>query len=316
MVESEGVKIKRQIIPYLAPMLKKILSSLEDKDYAMLEEIRLRCGKPLLLRVGEEDYTVDYQGQLSSEIQKGYHVSEEDICRTIASVSDNSIYAFEEEIRRGFITIPGGNRIGLAGQVVMQGNNVKTIADFSSICFRVVREIKNCAQPLIPYICISKTVLNTLIISPPRCGKTTILRDLARIISTGTPLVSSMNVVIVDERSEIAGSYKGIPQLDVGPCTDVLDSCPKAIGMMMAIRSLSPQVIITDEIGRKEDVEAILECVNSGVSVISSVHARNLDELEKRPLLKELLKLGAFRVGIVISRRNGPGTLEKIIRWE
>ena len=121
--------------------------------------------------------------------------------------------------------------------------------------------------------------------------------------------------MVVDERSEIAGCYRGIPQLDIGPRTDVLDACPKALGMIMAVRSLSPQVIIADEIGRTEDAEAIQECINAGVSVISSVHAGNMQELSRRPVMKNLLEQKLFQRGIVLSRRQGPGTVEEIIRW-
>lgn len=159
-------------------------------------------------------------------------------------------------------------------------------------------------------------IKNTLIISPPRCGKTTILRDLARIIATGSHLHQASNVVIIDERSEIAGSYLGVPQLDVGPQTDVLDGCPKAIGIIMAIRALSPAVIITDEIGQRADVEAIRECLGAGVSIICSVHGAGIEELARRPLFKEILELRAFKVGVVLSRRHGPGSIERIIRWD
>lgn len=208
--------------------------------------------------------------------------------------------------------------MGLAGQVILQGNDIKMMKDFSGICFRVAREVINCAQTLLAQICTGShgTAVNTLIISPPRCGKTTVLRDLARLLSLGSKLSRGQNVVIVDERSEIAGCYRGVPQLDVGPRTDVLDSCPKALGMMMAIRSLSPQVIITDEIGSRQDLQAINDCVNAGVAVITSIHAENLEDVKKRPLLNELLNSGVFKTLVVLSRRNGPGRVEEIIRWD
>lgn len=310
--------IQNRIIAYLSPVIKEMLSGVTEKHLSGLEEIRLRAHQPLLLKIGDEDVSMDNTGKITRDINKGYLVTDEDIYRTIASISDNSLYAFTEDIKRGFITVPGGNRVGLAGQIVMQGNDIKTIKDFSSICFRVAREIEGCARPLIPYVYSpsADTVLNTLIISPPRCGKTTILRDLARIISVGEGGLPPQNVVIVDERSELAGSYRGIPQLNVGPRTDVLDACPKAQGMVIAVRSLSPRVIITDEIGRQEDVAAIQECVNAGVAVITSIHAGNLDEVKKRPVIKDLLNLGAFKIGVVLSRNLGPGTLEEIIRWD
>ena len=142
------------------------------------------------------------------------------------------------------------------------------------------------------------------------------LRDLARQLSNGAGKCPAHNVVIIDERSELAGSYKGMPQLDVGVRTDVLDSCPKALGMIMAIRSLSPQIIITDEIGRNEDIEAINECINAGVKVISSIHALNVFELKSRPLINKLMQNGSFQRIVFLSRRQGPGTIEDIVRWD
>lgn len=310
--------LRREILPYFASPIKDLLLNLGEDHCLQLEEIRLRCGRPLVLKVGERDFTLDQRGRLSENISTGFRVGEDDIYRTIASISDNSLYAFEEEIRRGFITVAGGHRVGLAGQVVLQGEMVKTMKDFSSLCFRIAREVKDCALPLLPYICggSASTTVNTLIISPPRCGKTTILRDLACLLANGSKRWLARNVVIIDERSELAGSYRGIPQLDVGPRTDVLDACPKAEGMIMALRSLSPQVIITDEIGRREDVLAIQECINAGVAVISSVHASTVDELQKRPIMRELLASRAFKLAVILSRVNGPGSIQDIVRWD
>ncbi|MGS0764026.1 stage III sporulation protein AA [Syntrophomonas curvata] len=318
MLEPGKDLLRREILPYFAPAIKDLLLNMEEERCRQLEEIRLRCDQPLLLKAGERDFTLDRRGRLSEDIATGFRVSEEDIHRTVSSISDNSLYAFEEEIRRGFITVAGGHRVGLAGQVVLQGETVKTMKDFSSLCFRIAREVKDCALPLLPYINGSSgnTAVNTLIVSPPRCGKTTILRDLARLLANSHKPLPARNVVVVDERSELAGSYRGIPQLDVGPRTDVLDSCPKAQGMVMALRSLSPQVIITDEIGRREDVLAVQECVNAGVAVISSVHASTADELQKRPIMRELLSSRAFKLAVILSRVNGPGSIQEIVRWD
>lgn len=313
MAATDKEMISKQILPYLSPALRQIMSGLNEAQYSSLEEIRLRSGQPLVLKIGDRDYSVDLSGRMGTGINNVYMVTGDDIYRTIASISDNSLYAFEEEIKRGFITIPGGHRAGLGGQTVVENNQIKTMKNFSSICFRVAREIKNCSDQVISSIHpFSGVIRNTLIISPPRCGKSTILRDIARAVSSA----QDKNVVVIDERSEIAGCYQGVPQLDVGPRTDVLDACPKALGMIMAIRSLSPQVIVTDEIGRREDVQAILECINAGVAVISSVHAGDLRELSRRPVMKEILEQNCFRLGIVLSRRNGPGTVEEIIRWD
>jgi stage III sporulation protein AA len=317
MALSDEKIIREQIIPYLAPPVRKTVSNLKGEDLARLEEIRLRCGQPILLKFGERDTSIDSRGNLTFKINEGYRAEADDIYRTIAAISDNSLYAFEEEIKRGYITLRGGHRVGLAGQVVMEKNEVKTIKDFASLIIRIAREVKNCAEPILHHVVPPgrQGPVNTIFISPPGCGKTTILRDLARLLSNGNGLVHPVNVTIIDERSELAGCYMGVPQLDVGSRTDVLDACPKAAGMIMALRSLSPRVIITDEIGRSEDIDAIAECLNAGVKVITSAHAANTMELKRRPLFSEILERGAFETGIVLSRRNGPGSVASIERW-
>lgn len=311
---DEGI-IKKNILPYLSMDIKAILMNNGSQYYQGLEEIRLRRGQPLALRIGDQDFTVGRNGGLQKELQGGYVVTGEDIYRSIASISDNSLYAFEEEIGRGFITIPGGHRVGLAGQVVVKGTEIHTIKEFSGIAFRIAREVKDCAQGVINYIYPRDLEPeNTLFISAPRCGKTTILRDVARRLSMGTGTGRGLNVTLVDERSELAGTYQGQAQMDIGPRTDVLDSCPKARGMIMAVRSLAPHVVITDEIGRQEDAVAIEECINAGVAVITSVHARNIEEARQRPLLRALLAANTFANLVVLSRRCGPGTIEQVVR--
>jgi stage III sporulation protein AA len=309
--------VKKEILPFLSLHIKQMMLGMPSECFKGLEEIRLRCGQPLALRIGDRDCSLDEYGRMQDDLGRGYIISSDDIYRSIAAISDNSLYAFEEEISRGFITIPGGHRVGLAGQIVQGSSGIQTIKDFSGIAFRIAREIKGCSQAVMAYIYPHDLEpVNTLFISAPRCGKTTLLRDVARHLSQGTKRGRGCNVTVIDERSELAGTYQGKAQMDLGPRTDVLDSCPKAKGMIMAIRSLAPHVLITDEIGRLEDIEAIQACVNAGVAVITSVHARNLDEVQKRPVLRELLAAHAFENLIVLSRRYGPGTIEQVVRWD
>ena len=308
---------KHEIMPLLAPAVRRLFSRVEPQHLLKVEEIRMRSGQPLIIRGWDGEYGLDANNGLTHDINRSYRVSGEDIIRTIAAISDNSLYAFEEDIKKGFITIAGGHRVGLAGQVIMQQGQVKAIKEFSSICLRIAREIKGCAVPLMGSIYApGGKVNNTLLISPPRCGKTTLLRDIARLLSTGSRQHQPYHVVIVDERSELAGCYLGLPQLEVGPRTDVLDACSKAAGIMMAIRALSPEVIITDELGRREDAEAIRECINAGVSIVSSVHASSVDELAARPIMSELVESKIFKNIIILSRSKGPGSIEKVIMWE
>jgi len=309
--------VKKDILPFLSVRIKELMLKMPSECFKGMEEIRLRCGQPLALRIGEKDYSLDEGGKMQEDLSRGYLVGSDDIYRSIAAISDNSLYAFEEEISRGFITIPGGHRVGLAGQIVMGSSGIQTMKDFSGIAFRIAREVKDCSQRIMANIYPRDLEpLNTLFISAPRCGKTTILRDVARQLSQGTRRGRGCNVTVIDERSELAGTYQGRAQMDLGPRTDVLDSCPKARGMIMAIRSLAPHVLITDEIGRQEDIEAIQACVNAGVAVVTSVHARNLEEVQNRPILRDLLAAHAFENLIVLSRRCGPGTIEQVVRWD
>jgi stage III sporulation protein AA len=170
------------------------------------------------------------------------------------------------------------------------------------------------AIPLIKDI-YTENWLHTMIIGPPQTGKTTLLRDIARIISSGDDngKFQASKVGIVDERSEIAGCVAGVPQMTFGPRLDVMDACPKAEGMMMMIRSMSPEVLIVDEIGRSEDANAIMEAVNAGIKLIMTTHGESLDEIKKRPILKTILNEQIFQRFIVLSRSQGPGTITCVL---
>ncbi len=317
MATRDADILEKDILHYFPVHIQTMLLAMQAEYSQGLEEIRLRNQQPLSLRIGARDLILDAKGKLHSDPAMGYIVKADDILRTIASISENSLYAFETEISRGYITIPGGHRVGLAGQVVLGHSEIKTIKNFSGIAFRIAREVKGCAGTILDFICPADSIPgNTLIISAPGCGKTTILRDIARCLSNGSQRRSGCNVTIVDERSEIAGTYLGQPQMDIGIRTDVLDACPKAAGMIMAIRSLSPQVVVTDEIGKSVDIDAIQDCLNAGVTVITSVHGGDLEQIKKRPLLNELLQTSAFANLVVLSRRQGPGTVEQLVRWD
>lgn len=282
---------------------KTIRSKLEEVDKIyQLEELRIKVNKPLFILIGNKEEIWDYIA------------TAEDIKYIMQRISSYSIYAFEDEIRQGYITIRGGHRVGICGVCVIENNNIKTIKDISSINIRVCKEIIGCSDKIMPYIVNNNSIHNTIIISPPKCGKTTLLRDISRNISQGDKhkKIYGKNVSIIDERSEIAGAFKGIPQMDVGLRTDVLDNCPKSQGIMMAIRSMSPDVIVCDEIGTEGDMESILMALNSGISLITTIHGFGIEDLYKRLVFKDIVENFVFSRGIVLSNKKGIGTIECI----
>ncbi len=307
----------REIFPILPNQLREIVSGLPEDILSQVEEIRLRQGKPLILGLNGNDMFLTPDGETTGLPELGVVVTDHDLSKSVQLISGSSIYAFEEEIKNGFITVRGGHRVGISGKVVVDRGKVRTIKYISGINMRIAREIPGVADKVMPYLIdtVSKEFCHTIIISPPRCGKTTLARDIIRQLSNGIPDLSfkGCTVGVVDERSEIAGCFNGVPQKDVGIRTDVLDSCPKAEGMMMLIRAMAPQVIAADEIGRQEDALALEEALNAGIKVLTTAHGSSPEEILKRPVLKEIMEKGFFQRMIILGRSNGVGTIEKII---
>ncbi|MEW9669606.1 stage III sporulation protein AA [Ammoniphilus sp. 3BR4] len=302
--------------PYLMSMMPKELRELcrrlPQEVLSSLEEIRIRKEQPVEFIYGQVSRFLSPDGALTHHHAKGWRVLAEQLDKMVNLISQHSIYALEEELKRGYVTVTGGHRIGIVGKALVEKGEVRTIRDISGLNVRIAREKKGVALPLIPYLTEEQLVRNTLIVSPPQCGKTTILRDLARVFSYGNPHMSGKKVSIIDERSELAGSVGGIPQKDVGPRTDILDACPKAEGIMMLIRSMSPDIIIADEIGRPEDAVAIQEALNAGVTVITSVHGASLTDINRRPTISRLIGQGVFQRYVFLGRSRGVGTIERI----
>ncbi len=303
------MKTKDMILKCFGGRIKAAIENTSEKTLEQAEEIRIRINKPICL-IGKEEYFLTLTGETKNELS-AFIPNAEDIINTIEIMSDFSIYAFEEELRKGYITLSGGFRVGISGKVVLENNSIKTIKNISALNFRIAKEIKGCCENIISHI-TTPNIMNTLIISPPNCGKTTLLRDIIRHISNNGINGQTVKIAICDERSEIAGSYMGVAQLDVGLRTDVLDACPKDKGMMILLRAMSPNIIAVDEIGGKKDIEAIEHIVNCGINILATVHGKTMNDIIQRISFEELLKKRIFERFIILSRRNGAGTVEKI----
>lgn len=291
--------IKDELLNSLGGIVKRSAEVFSNEDYEKIYEIRIRTGKPLIFMTNEGEYFVDNNFKKTRNIDNAIKVEKDDINKTVELMSRYSMYAFDEDVKRGFITIRGGHRAGIVGRVVLEKGQVKTIKGITGINIRISRELKGCSHNIMRFIADEKKVNNTMIISPPAYGKTTILRDIGRNISN-----SGRNVCFIDERSEIGGGVMGEVRNDLGLRTDVLDGCPKVFGMEMAIRSMSPQVIAVDEIGTEEDVKAMVQAFNSGVSVICTVHGKDIYDIEMKKSLSTIINEKYFDRYVVLGKRG------------
>ena len=297
---------------YLAQLLPSpIIQAMDGRlDKEKLYEMRFRINRPVSVNYGGKYFFLGADG-LSTEKHNKAFCATNDVLKYIADkATERSMYAVASQLASGFITVRGGLRLGIAGQIISDGQSVRTIKNISSLNIRVPHEVKFCSQIAANYIFGSgKNVHNALIVSPPGGGKTTFLRDLAFIAGLKMPL---SNILIVDERNEIAACHEGEPQLDVGLCADIYTDCTKRFAFESGIRGMRPDIIITDEIATKEDAEALLYAMSCGVKVIASVHAKDCRELDDKDGWSKLIKSRLITRYICISDRNGPGTYEGV----
>ena len=292
------MKTQRKIITRLPAELSEELTTVPQDIWDITEEIRLRNGQPVCLRYGMRERHLNLR--TNSQLLQ----------QTLNQLIQFSYYAYEDDLARGFVTVEGGHRVGICGKMVIKHGQPAVMREISSMNIRFARSIKGCCRKILPEIMNNGKPMNTLIVSPPGCGKTTLLRDLARELSE-----NRFHVAVCDERSELAGMYDGQPSFDLGPRCDVLDGCEKNWGIPLLIRSMAPQVLVTDEVGKPEDVSSIMQCLTSGVTLLTSIHGTCYDDLLKSSI-GSLIEKGVFRRFVYLTAQNGAGTVREVTSFD
>ena len=292
MTQRTAARSCEQALRALPLRLREEGLSLSEWDKSRAEEFRLRAGRPMTAVIAGEE-----------RLLNGSPVRGEELEQLLEIASRASVHTVLDQIRRGYLTVEGGHRIGLCGTAVMREGEIYALRDLSSANLRIARQVRGAAAPVLDGLCPGGRLADTLILAPPGLGKTTLLRDLIRSVSEGegcTPL----QVALADERGEVAALYGGRPQLDVGRRTDVIEGCSKAQGLMLLLRAMGPQALAVDEITAPEDVAALRTAAGCGVTLLATAHGTARADLERRALYRPLLEEGLFRFLVRIGRQG------------
>ena len=279
-----------QAVSILPARLKETALGLPEEKQSRVEEVRLRTGQPMTAVLDGEEYGLGGAPVTRTDLEQLLELS----CR-------GSLHTVLDQLRQGYITVAGGHRLGLCGRAVLRGGELINLRPLFSAGLRIARAVRGAAAPVLPSICEGGRLRSTLILAPPGLGKTTLLRDILRMVSDGEGCAPH-RVGLADERGEVAALWEGTPQLDVGQRTDILEGCPKAQALMLLLRAMNPQVLAVDEITAQADLEALLAAVGCGVTLLASAHGMDRADLERRPLYRPLLEQKIFRRLVRIQR--------------
>jgi len=301
-------KKDNQILPYLSLNIRKRLKSFDDNFWDKLTNIRINVNSPVILELGAERcYLSDCETTL--QLSKAYFATSSDTADIYELITASSAYAYAHSINEGYVTLPGGNRVGVSGNCSMEGEKIKCVRNIYAFNFRIAHERIGASELVLSDIYVNGEVKNTLIISPPGCGKTTMLRDIARSLGKLEMIGKINQCAIIDERNEIACLHNDTSQVDIGTNNFVISNCLKSVAIPIVTRSMTPDVIVVDEMCSKKDFESALYAKQSGCKIIASVHGK--DEF-----VNEMNNAGYdnfFDTTIILSNKKGPGTIEKII---
>lgn len=294
-------------IKLLNPKISHLFYQMSDEDKAKINEIRLRNGRYLTVSVLANEFYITGKGKMSDNSCNAVLITAEDIDYTYKTALRNTIYSFKREISQGYIITEGGNRVGFCGTAVLDeyGKN-ETLKNISSVSIRIAREAIGSSNELIDKLHLNEELKNVLILGPPSSGKTTLLRDLCRQIG------NEKRISLIDDKNEISASFKAASQNDIGNFTDVFDSYSKYYGILSAVKIMSPQLIICDEIGTKDDLEALDYAINSGVNIIATMHSNDIDDAYKKPYMKNLFSRNAFDYIVVLGTNESLGKIVTI----